>query len=191
MNQCSGSVRNALTFQLILSILLLTACQRSADTRRTQEAKSDKASVAVSQTPDVEIFVDEALLRKPHAILGGTLKNVGTEKLENLSLEVELIRRADGSAERREVSVEPKEIAPGGRGKYSVKVLSEEWSGSRIVRLLSASGPREIAFKTLPGARRPPEKTTSVTRVIQDTRPRSTSKGEEFINTPDTATSVP
>jgi hypothetical protein len=174
-----------------LSILLLTACQRSADTRRTQEAKSDKASVAVSQTPDVQIFVDEALLRKPHAILGGTLKNVGTEKLENLSLEVELIRRADGSAERREVSVEPKEIAPGGSGKYSFKVLSEEWSGSRIVRLLSASGPREIAFKTLPGARRPPEKTTSVTRVIQDTRPRSTSKGEEFINTPDTATSVP
>jgi hypothetical protein len=139
----------------------------------------------------VEIFVDEAMLRKPHAILGGTLKNVGREKLENLSLEIELTRRSDGTAERREVSVAPRELAPGESGKYSLKVLSEEWSGSRIIRLRSGPGPREVAFKTLPGARRPPEKNASVTRVVQDSRPRPSSRGEEFINTPDTATSVP
>ncbi|HEU4596487.1 MAG TPA: hypothetical protein VFS10_15230 [Pyrinomonadaceae bacterium] len=194
MNQPSRANRKALSFLLILPVLVLSACQRSAETRQAREtsaAKSDKASVAVSQTPDVEIFVDEAMLRKPHAVLGGTLKNVGTEKLENLSLELELIRRDDGSAVRREIAVEPRELAPGGSAKYSIKVLSDEWSGSRIISLRNASARREIAFRTLPGARRPPEKTTSVTRVIQDSRPRSTSKGEEFINTPDTATSVP
>jgi hypothetical protein len=194
MNQSSRSDRKALTFLFVLSVLSLAACQRSNDTRqarKTSAAKSDKAAVAVSQAPDVEIFVDEAMLRKPHAVLGGTVKNVGTEKLENLSLELELTRRDDGSVVRRSVEVEPRELAPGGSGKYSIKVLSDEWSGSRIVRLQSASGQREIAFRTLPGARRPPERTTTVTRVIQDSRPRSTSKGEEFINTPDTATSVP
>lgn len=191
MNQRSGSIRKAFTFQLILSCLFLAACQRSAVTRETAEAKSDKPSAVVAQAPGVEIFVDEARLKKPHAILGGTLKNVGTEKLENLSLEIELTRRSDGSAERREISVEPREIAPGESGKYSLKVLSDEWSGSRIIRLQTGPGLREVSFKTFPGARRPPEKTTSVTRVIQDSRPRSTSKGEEFINTPDTATSVP
>jgi hypothetical protein len=194
MIQGSVSISKAFTFPLVLSFLLLAGCQRSAGTRQAKEAESskgDKAAATVSQAPGVEIFVDEALLRKPHAILGGTLKNVGAEKLENLSLELELIRRADGSAERREVAIEPREIAPGGSGRYSFKVLSDEWSGSRIIRLQSAAGPREIAFKTLPGARRPPEKTTTVTRVVQDSRPRSTSKGEEFINTPDTATSVP
>ncbi len=194
MNQPSRSDWKALTYLFVLSVLLLNGCQRAADTRQARETsatKSDKAAAAVAQTPDVEVFVDEAMLRKPHAVLGGTLKNVGTEKLENLSLELELIRRDDGSAVRRSVEVEPRELAPGGSGKYSFKVLSDEWSGSRIISLRSGSGPREIAFKTLPGARRPPEKTTSVTRVVQDSRPRSTSKGEEFINTPDTATSVP
>ena len=192
MSQHSGSNRKALTFQIILSCLLLSACQRSAETPRTAEAKSDKpTTAAVAQAPDVEIYVDEAMLKKPHAILGGTLKNVGTERLENLSLEIELTRRSDGSAERREISVEPREIAPGGSGKYSLKVLSDEWSGSRIIRLQTGPGLREVAFKTLPGARRPPEKNATVTRVVQDSRPRSTSKGEEFINTPDTATSVP
>lgn len=192
MNQRLVSIRKALTFQLILSCLLLTGCQRSADTRReTGETKIDRTSLAVAKAPGVEILVDEAMMRKPHAILGGTVKNIGTEKLENLTLEIELTRRSDGRAEKREVAVEPREIAPGESGRYSIKVLSDEWSGSRIVRLQSAPGQRELAFKTLPGARRPPEKTTSVTRVIQDSRPRTTSKGEEFINTPDTATSVP
>ena len=184
-------MRKALTFQLIVSCLFLSGCQRSAEPRETADAKSDKPSAAVVKEPDVEIFVDEAMLKKPHAVLGGTVKNVGTERLENLSLEIELTRRSDGSAERREVSVEPREIAPGASGKYSLKVLSDEWSGSRIIRLQTGPGLREVAFKTFPGARRPPEKNASVTRVIQDSRPRSTSKGEEFINTPDTATSVP
>jgi hypothetical protein len=193
MNQPSRSNRKALTYLFVLSVLFVTACQRAAETRQARETSATKGDKAAtfSQTPDVEIFVDEAMLRKPHAVLGGTVKNVGTEKLENLSLELELIRRDDGSAVRRSVEVEPRELAPGGSGKYSFKVLSDEWSGSRIISLRSGSGPREIAFKTLPGARRPPEKTTSVTRVVQDSRPRSTSKGEEFINTPDTATSVP
>lgn len=194
MNQRSGSIRKAFTFQLVLCCLFLTACQRSAETGQSREkggAKSEKASAAVAQPAGVEIYVDEALLKKPHAVLGGTVKNVGTERLENLSLEIELTKRSDGSAERREISVEPREIAPGGSGKYSLKVLSEEWSGSRLVRLRGAPGERELAFKTLPGARRPQEKITPVTRVIQESRPRTPSKGEEFINTPDTATSVP
>ena len=191
MNQRSGLFKKALTCQIILSCLFLNACQRSAEKPLTGSAKSEKATAAVALAPDVEIFVDEAMLRKPHAVLGGTVKNVGKEKLENLSLEIELTRRADGSAERREVSVVPRELAPGESGKYSLKVLSDEWSGSRIIRLQSGPGLREVAFKTLPGARRPPEKNASVTRVVQDSRPRPASRGEEFINTPDTATSVP
>ena len=81
MNQRSGSIRKALTSSHS-SCLFLAACQRSAETRQTAEAKSDKPSAPVAQAPDVEIFVDEAMLKKPHAVLGGTVKNVGTEKLE-------------------------------------------------------------------------------------------------------------
>jgi hypothetical protein len=195
MSQFSGWSKKDFTFAFLLSALFLTSCQSSTATRGAKDSAEQSAAQTapspVSKSPSVEILVDEAMLRKPYAILGGTLKNVGTEKLENLSLELELVRRADGSAERREVSIEPDELNPGGSGKYSIRVLSEEWRGSRIIRLQSSSKPGEIAFKTLPGARRPPEKITPVTRVINERRPRTHSKGEEFINTPDSAVAVP
>jgi hypothetical protein len=195
MVQFSGSSKKAYIFLFPLMFLFLMGCQNSTATRRAQESAEQRAAQkasSVSRSPDVEIFVNEAMLRKPYAVLGGTLKNVGTEKLENLSLELELIRRADGSPERREVTVEPSVLGPGSSGKYSIRVLSEEWSGSRIISLQSTSRPAEITFKTLPGARRPPEKTPSVTRVINEGRPMTrSSKGEEFINSPDNPIAVP
>src|SRR5947209_15098508 len=45
----------------------------------------------------------------------------------------ELRKRDDGNLERREVAVEPSDLAPGEQGKYTLKVLSDEWSGSRLV----------------------------------------------------------
>ena len=194
MNQVSWHFKKELIHLLLMSALFVTACQSSSATRQVQksaESKPKQTTVTVSRLPDVQIFVDEAILRKPYAILGGTLKNLSMDKLENLFVELELIRRTDGSAERREVKVEPGEIAPGDSGKYSIKVLSNEWSGSRIIRLQSTSESREIVFKTSPGARRPPEKITPVTRVVNEGRPRTTSKGEEFINSPDNPVAVP
>ncbi|MCA1634134.1 MAG: hypothetical protein LC802_10575 [Acidobacteria bacterium] len=194
MNQVLSLSIQGLSFLLLLSALSTTACQSSSVTRRAQESaelKPDPTPPAFTPSPDVQIFVDEAMLRKPNAILGGTLKNVSTEKLEHLSIELELIRRTDGHAERRVVKVEPSEIAPGGSGKYSIKVLSEEWSGSRIIRLQTSREPRQITFKALPGARRPPEKITPVTRLSKEGKPRTNSKGDEYINTPDNPIAVP
>lgn len=194
MNQVSGLLKNGHISLFLMSTLFVTACHFSSATRHAQESAESKpkpTSVAVTQSPEVQIFVDEAMLRKPYAILGGTLKNVGTQKLEDISIALELIRRADGNAERREVKVEPGDIPAGGSGRYSIKVLSEEWSGSRIVALQSSSVPREITFKTLPGARRPPEKIMPVTRVVNEGRPKPKSKGDEYINTPDNPIAVP
>jgi hypothetical protein len=175
-----------------LAVLCLAALPLLAGCQSGGAEQAARRQPAAPPAPEAHVRVDEAMLRKPHAILGGTVENVGGSPLENLSVELELRRRRDGAVELRRVPVVPAALAPGETGRYSLKVLSEEWSGSRLLRLRSGSRESDVAFKSSPGARRPPER-IPVERVVSGkpapARPRS--NGEEFINTPDTATSVP
>jgi hypothetical protein len=180
----SGARRHALTLTL-LPFLLLSGCQKAPE---ASQQKSARATPTPKPEPQAQIFVDEAMLAKPYAIIGGAVQNVGNERLENLSVEVELRRRADSSVETREVKVEPGSLEPGQQGKFSLKVLSEEWSGSRVIGL--RRGGEEIAFRSLPGAKRPPEKIKENVIIVK-TPSKKRSGGDDFINTPDTPYSVP
>ncbi len=176
----------ALALLCAAALPLLAGCRGGAS---EQAARRPTAPAA----PEAHILVDEAMLRKPHAILGGTVENIGGAPLENLSVELELRRREDGAVELRRVPVVPSALAPGEKGRYRLQVLSDEWSGSRLLRLRSNTRDADVAFKSSTGARRPPER-IPVERVVDGTAkapPRPRSNGEEFINTPDTATSVP
>lgn len=176
------------------ALLTLSGCQ-TGPTRddAPQSPAAAPTPAPAAPAPEAHVFVDEAMLRKPHAILGGTVENVGGERLENLSVELELRRRDDGGTEIRSVPVEPAALAPGEKGRYSLKVLSGEWSGSRLLRLRAGGRAGDVAFRSSPGARRPPERTpdSRTITVTKDSRPRARSGGEEFINTPDTPVSVP
>lgn len=176
--------RPALTLTL-LPFLILSGCQNSPD---ASQQKAARATPTPKPEPQAHIFVDEARLAKPYAIIGGAVQNVGNEKLENLSVEVELRRRADSGVETRELKVEPADLEPGQQGKFSLKVLSEEWSGSRVVGL--KRGGAEVAFRSLPGAKRPPEKIKDNVIIVK-TPGKKRSGGDDFINTPDTPYSVP
>jgi hypothetical protein len=137
--------------------------------------------------------VDEPRLAKPYAVIGGLVQNVGQQKLEQLSVLIELRRRVDGTIERREASVVPADLSPGEQGKFTIKVEPEEFRGSSVVGLRSSGGAaaRDVAFKSMPGAKRPPERLPD--RVVNVKVPGKKSKGgdNEFINTPDTPIKVP
>lgn len=176
------------------TLSLLSGCQLSSNAPTAGQASEPKTAqnrplnVAA---PEANIFVDEALLAKPYAIIGGAVENISSQKLEKIFVEIELRRRADGSLERREVNVEPGDLEPGKQGKFSLKVLSEEWSGSRVVRLRSATRQQEeVAFKALPGAKRPPERIKGNVIVVK-TPTQKKSGDSDFINTPDTPYKVP
>jgi hypothetical protein len=176
------------------ALFALSGCQReAAQERADQSAKTSTPKAEAAPAPEAHILVDEAQLRKPHAILGGTVENVGGERLEDLAVVLELRRRADGGVEQRTVPLKPAALAPGEKGRYSLKVLSDEWSGSRLLRLRSGSREQDVAFKSSPGARRPPERLpeSRTITVTKGGRPRQNPGGEEFINTPDTPVSVP
>ena len=175
----------------VLTLCAFAGCQKASQASKSTEASGTKtAQTRTAPTPEANIYVDEAMLAKPYAVIGGAVENIGSQRLEKLSVEIELRRREDGSVERREVSVEPADLEPGKQGKFSLKVLSEEWSGSRVVKLRSGTGePREVAFKPQPGARRPPEKVKPNVVIVKT--PTQKKGNSDFINTPDTPYSVP
>ena len=181
----SAARRFGLTLTLS-PLLLLTGCQKAPD---VSQPKAAQATPTPKAEPEAHVFVDEPTLAKPYAIIGGAVQNVGDARLEKLSVEVELRRRADSGVETREVTVEPADLEPGQQGKFSLKVLSEEWSGSRVVGVKSAARAQEVAFKSLPGAKRPPERIKDDVIIVKT--PSKKKSGDDFINTPDTPYSVP
>lgn len=130
------------------------------------------------------ILVDEPVPKGSQAILGGTIVNTSNKNLDSLSIELELTKRNSEGVEKKVLSIEPKNLAPGQSGRYSFTFLSKEFKAVRITRLLSV-GSSEIAFKQTEGAKRPLEKPRpqQVTVVVEKSKPK---KGEDFINTPDT-----
>ena len=160
----------------------------------TQTRRNAPTSADAPRTPEVVIHVNDAMLRKPYAVLGGTVENTSGSRLEEVSVELELQKRSDGGKERRSVKVTPKDLGPGERGTYSLRILSEEWSDSRITSLQTQAGKNEVAFRTVQGARRPPEvlpEKVTVTQTVNGPKPKRRAGDDEFINTPDNPIAVP
>lgn len=127
------------------------------------------------------------MLRNSQAIIGGTIRNVSGQRLENLIIQLELRRRDVESSETRELQVVPQILEPGAEGRYSITVASRQWSGSHLLRLRSGTDGREVVFKSEVGARRPPERPAAGReKVVIVPRPKS-KQHDDYLNTPETA----
>jgi hypothetical protein len=155
--------------------------------RQAQMAIVNKPAVP----PLLQVFVDDAILKGSQTVIGGTLLNISRETISDLSVELELRRRKGGSPETRSVSVEPGDLAPDQQGRYSLKVATQDYSHVRLLRIKSGARPEEVAFKTAPGAQRPPEVIKPEVKTIIVKQPPKRGNGEEFINTPDNPSRVP
>jgi len=151
-----------------------------------QRAAAEKARAAAP--PVAQVFQDEVRLSGGQAVVGGTVRNISAEKLEGLSVEIELKRRAGGGKEVRQVAIEPRDLPPGQEGKYSLQIEPKAWVGVSVARLMSEARGGEIPFKPELGARRPAEGRPAP-QVVVEPRPRK--KGDDFINTPDTPIRIP
>ena len=177
-----------LTAALLIGYMALR--WRHAERLRAEKAAQEQA-IKPAPIPEIQVFLDDAMIKGSQAVLGGTIQNISKSPLTNLSVEMELKRRKDGVSEVRSLPVEPRDLAPDEQGRFSLTVTSGAFRESRVLHIKSSTRSGEIAFKTVPGAQRPPERLpeTSRTIVIKPTPRRE--KGEEFINTPDNPTTVP
>jgi hypothetical protein len=176
----------AITAALLIGFLVW---RKHQEERVAVEPQAKSGAVRPALPTKVQVFMDEPVRKGPQAIIGGTVHNVSNEPLSNLSLEIELAHRKDTGTERRTLSVEPKELAPDQKGRYSL-ALTGDYRSIKLVTIKSGPGSDEIGFKTAPGAARPVERVPEGKTIIVG-KPSAPRQGEEFINTPDNPARIP
>ncbi len=145
------------------------------------------ASAQPRASPEALILVDEALLQGSNTLLGGTVRNIGKERLAGLSVELELKRRSGGSTEKRQVLLSPAELGPSQEGRYSLQLKAQEYVAAKVVALHGGSQAATIPYSIAQGDKRPPERLESKTIKVD----KPPGKRSQFLNSPDNPARVP
>lgn len=150
-------------------------------------AQAPPPSVTPRGPAKAHILVDDALLKGPQTIIGGTVRNISAEKLTGLEVALELRRRKDGSLEQTSAAVEPNDLEPAQEGRYSLKLPAKEYLSVRLAGLKAGADSASLVYTTASGQKRPPERFEP--KVV--TVPRSGPPGDGFLNSPDNPARVP
>jgi hypothetical protein len=158
---------------------------------RQRHAEKSAAAMSIAQTkppePKAIVLVDDALMQGSKTIVGGTVRNTSGERLGQVSVELELKRRKDGTTEKKLVALTPSQLEPGQEGRYSLELKAQEYGSARLVGLRVGPDSSPLAYTSAPGQKRPPERLESKTIIVH----KPSSKGGEFLNSPDNPARVP
>src|SRR5215212_6377394 len=171
----------AVTATLLIGFLVWRKRHEESVGMQAPSAQPKQARAALPTK--AQVYIDEAVRKGPQALIGGTVHNISGENLTNLSVEIELSHRKDAGTETRVLEVEPKELAPDQKGRYTLAVTGD-YRSFKLLRITSGPDSEEIGFKPAQGTQRPTERPPE-TRTIIVNRPAPPKQGEEFINTPD------
>jgi hypothetical protein len=180
----------------VLAAMLITALVFTGYSflrKRHQQKVSASLQAQASPTPEpkgppkAQILVDDALLKGGQTLLGGTVKNISTENLSDLVVDLELIRRKDSGTERVSAPVDPRELGPQQEGRYAVQLHAADYLSVRLAGLKSGSNSALLSYVAGAGQKRPPERFEGKTIVVG--HPNSSKGG--FLNTPDNPGRVP
>ena len=142
---------------------------------------------AAAPKPKALVIVDEALLKNGETTIGGIVRNTSSEKLEGLSVELELRRRKDATTETRLLPLTPAALDPQQEGRYVLQLKVSDYSSARLVGLKAGATLEALAYTTALGQKRPPERLEPKTIIVG----KAPSKGGEFLNSPDKPARVP
>ncbi|HUE81763.1 MAG TPA: FxLYD domain-containing protein [Pyrinomonadaceae bacterium] len=180
-----------LTAVLITSILLVGYAYLM-----NRHVRQTAASIAVSEPapanlpsgpPQVQVLVDDVMLKAGETTIGGTVKNISGVTLTNLSVELELYPRSGKIIDQAVIKLEPDQLEPQQEGRYMLKVKAKDYSAARLLALRAGNDSMLIAYTTFPGQKRPREK------IEPEMVPanRQAGQSDEFLNTPDNPARVP
>lgn len=179
-----------------LSALVITALVFTGYALLRKRHAEDSGSLALSspvstadarKPPKALIIVDEALLQGGKTTIGGIVRNTSAEKLEGLSVELELKHRKDGVTEKRLVPVDPAQLEPQQEGRYSLELKAQDYSSARLVALKAGPNLLPLPYTTAQGQKRPAERLEPKTIIVG----RPSTKGGEYLNSPDNPARVP
>jgi len=132
------------------------------------------------------IVVDEPTLEKGMTTIGGVVKNISKQDLNNLSVVLELRRRKDAGLEQTLLPVSPAQLQPEQEGSYSMIVPAQDFASIRLAGLKADPQSSLIAYSSSQGKKRTPERLEPKTIVV-----KRAGKPGEFINSPDNPVRVP
>lgn len=161
--------------------------KRHAQDVNSSTAASQAVSAEPKGPPKAIILVDDALLQGGKTTIGGTVQNTSTEKLQGLSVELELKRRKDGAVEKRIIALEPSVLEPQQEGRYSLQLKAQDYGSARLTGLKAGPDFQSISYTTGAGQKRPPERLESKTITVD----KRSSRRVEFLNSPDKPARVP
>ena len=178
-----------------LAALLVTALIFGGYTLlRKRHAEDTSLQAAASapppaQPPKALVLVDEATIEGGNTTIGGTVKNTSREKLQQLSVELELRRRKDAVTETRLISLSPANLEPEQEGRYSLQLRVQDYSSAKLVGIRVGTSQVPLPYTSALGQKRPLERLEPKTVVVGSGKP-SGKKGE-FLNSPENPARVP
>jgi uncharacterized iron-regulated membrane protein len=149
-------------------------------------AAQQAASAQPKAPPQAVILVDEALLQGSNTVLGGTVRNIGKERLSGLSVELEVKRRTGGAIEKKQAALIPADLDSSQEGRYSLQLKAQEYASARVVAL-HAGSQASVPYTLAQGEKRPAERLES--KTIKADKPPG--KRSEFLNSPNNPARVP
>lgn len=176
----------AITFLFLLGYAYLRNrhVQQTATTTRATEVAKDPT--LPSGPPQVNIVVDEAILKGGEITLGGSVKNISDAPLTSITVELELYPRQGKTIEQALIKLEPAALEPQHEGRYELKVKAKDFSYARLIGLRAGNDSTLVAYTSSSGKKRPLE------RIEAEMVPARRSPGsDEFLNTPDNPARVP
>ncbi len=162
--------------------------KRHAQESGSLASASQPATAEPRQPPKALVLVDDPMLQGSKTIIAGTVKNTSKEKLEGISVELELKRRQGGASETQLIALQPAQLEPEQEGRYSVELKAQDYGSARLIGLKAGPNQASLAFTAGPGQKRPAERLESKTVIVK--KPSSAKPGE-FLNTPDNPARVP
>ena len=191
----SGRSTGLKLLAILCALLITGALLVGYALMRKRHAQTTIASAVAVDTPDhapkgppkVQIIVDEPLLRGSETIIGGQVKNISGATLSGLGIRLELRQRKGGELVESLISVEPSTLEPDQEGGYSVKMPAHEYASVRLIGLTGDPNSKPLAYSSLHGKQRPPERIEPKTIVVT----KRSSKRDDFLNSPDNPARVP
>ena len=164
---------------------------------RKNQAEQVAPSAQQSQTKSLrpalpvkaQVFMDDAIRKDSKVTISGTVQNVSNEKLSNVVIDLELAHRKDAGTDIQSLKIEPSDLGPTERGKYSL-TLTGDYRSIKLLHIKTGAPAEEVGFKSAQGAKRPAEHPPETKTIIVNT-PSTPKKGDDFINTPDNPAKIP
>lgn len=160
--------------------------KRHADSASLTSSQST-AATKPAEPPKALIIINEALLQGGKTTIGGIVRNTSSEKLDGLSVELELRRRRDGGTETRSIPLTPSHLESQQEGRYVLELKAQDYNSARLVALKAGPNGAPLPYATTQGQRRPLERFEP--KAILGGK--SSGKGAEFLNSPENPARVP